>query len=282
MIDRLLQLYAHAPEHPAKLRLFAFLHRVLKRNRRLVLTVNDGLRFTLDPNDHVERCLIFDDWHEELTTRFLTANLRAGETVLLAGAHIGYHVLHSARAVGPTGRVLACEPQPPSVERTLLHLRMNAPPGQIVVVAHAVGDETCYLPMDEPPSGNSGMATLLTAPTGAPYHAYVDTIENVLRRLGWQNLDVLLLDTEGFERRALAGLGSHRPRLMILESDPRHHERLGESQLAFFDFVRSLGYTLHDTLGRPVLEAGFYPETNLVAVRCDQASPQWTVYRPRR
>ena len=35
MIDRLIQLYAHAPEHPAKLRLFAWLYRLLKGRRRV-------------------------------------------------------------------------------------------------------------------------------------------------------------------------------------------------------------------------------------------------------
>lgn len=33
MIDALLQRYAHAPEHPAKLRLFAWLYRILKGKR---------------------------------------------------------------------------------------------------------------------------------------------------------------------------------------------------------------------------------------------------------
>jgi FkbM family methyltransferase len=277
MIDRLIQLYAHTPAHPAKLRLFDWLVRLLKGRRRLRLSVSGGLLMDLNPHDHVERSLILYDTHEELTTRFLLANLRSGERVAIAGAHVGYHVLHAARAVGSAGRVLAFEPEPSSLARALEHVALNGLSARVKVVGHALGDGPGYVPMGIPPSDNTGEATLGSAPADTSYQVYVDTLFQAAHRLGFAPIDLLLLDVEGYERRALAGLGTLRPRLMILESDPRFHARLGEPQPEFFALVRSLGYELHSLDGSVIGAEGFYPETNLIAVRTGEPAPEWPV-----
>jgi FkbM family methyltransferase len=44
--------------------------------------------------------------------RLLAASLRQGMTVIDGGAHIGVYTLIAARGVGPTGRVIAFEPDP--------------------------------------------------------------------------------------------------------------------------------------------------------------------------
>ena len=275
MIDRLIQLYAHAPEHPAKLRLFAWLYRLLKGRRRVEVVVGGGLRMRLSPNDHIERCILFNDWHEKLTASFLMGNLRPAETALIAGAHIGYHVLLASRAVGHSGRVVACEPEPVNLVGTWNHLRLNRATANVTLVGHALGDSPCYLPMGEPPEASAGTAALLDGSDDSPYHAYIERIDTMLARLGVSRIDFLLLDVEGFERRALNGMGALRPRLMVLESDPKHHERLGEPQPEFFAFVRALGYDLHALSGEPVHAPGYYPETNLVATRHGEPPPHW-------
>lgn len=275
MIDTLLQRYAHAPGHPGKLRLFRWLYRILKGNGRVQVRVGGDLLMRLSPHDFVECGILFTGWHEPFTTRFLRRNLRPGDTVLIAGAHIGYHVLHAARAVGPAGRVLACEPEPANLLRSREHLRLNGAAGNVTLLPLALGDTAAFVPMDEPPAANTGTAALAPGSTASPYHAAVDRIDALLARLGWPTIDVLLLDIEGFESRALAGLGSHRPRYLVVESDPRHHERLGESQLGFFRALEALGYDVFDAVGGPVVAEGFYPETNLVAVRRDAPAPLW-------
>lgn len=277
MIDRLIQLYAHTPEHPAKLRIFAWLCCLLKGRRRLRLNVSGGLVMRLSPHDHVDRSLILTDSHETLTTRFINENLRPGETTVIAGAHIGYHVLQTARAVGPHGRVVAFEPEPQNLLLAREHITLNGFDSSVALLGHALGAAPGYVAMEAPPKDNTGEARLGTIPGANAYRAWVETLAAALARLAVPAFDLLLLDVEGFERQALTGLGDHRPRLMIIESDPRFHSRMAEPQADFFAFVRSLGYELHSLDGSVVHAEGFYPECNLIAVRLGEPSPRWPV-----
>jgi FkbM family methyltransferase len=280
MIDRLLQRYARSPNHPGKLRLFGWLYRALAGHRPLDLTVADGLRLQLRPGDHVESCLIFTGWHEEITTRFLRANLQPGQVALVAGANIGYYALQAARAVGASGRVVACEPAPENLAATLRHLAANQLGENVIALCSALGAVPGFLPMEPPPPGNRGSASLRTAAGGVPYQARIDTIEAIVGQFGLGCPDLVQLDVEGYEWAALRGLGPLRPRLLILESDPRDFAGPGSTQADFFAFLQDWGYALFDVTGAPVRGTGFFPENNVVAARTDRPPPHWPKLPP--
>jgi len=275
MTDRLLQLYAHAPGHPAKLRVFRWLYRAFRGDRPLDLRVAGGLRMQLRPGDFIENCLIFTDWHEELTTRFLLANLAPGNVALVAGANIGYYAMQAARAVGPAGRVVACEPAPENLAATLRHLAANQLGENVLALCLGLGAAPGFQPMAPPPPENSGLASLSASPGAAAYQARMDTIEAILRQFELRCPDLVQLDVEGYEWAALRGLGAHRPRLLILESDPRDFERQGSTQAEFFAFLRELGYALFDVTGAPIRSVGFFAENNVIATRSDLPPPHW-------
>lgn len=50
----------------------------------------------------------------------------AGATAWDVGAHVGYHTLALASLVGPTGRVVAFEPNPHNLQRLRCHLKENS------------------------------------------------------------------------------------------------------------------------------------------------------------
>ena len=62
--------------------------------------------------------------------------LTPGDTVVDIGAHIGCFALFAADRVGPTGRVIACEPDPDTCRRLERHVRLNGL-GDIVEVERA-------------------------------------------------------------------------------------------------------------------------------------------------
>jgi FkbM family methyltransferase len=274
MIDRLIQLYAHTPEHPCKLRVFGFLCRALKRGRPLDLSVADGLRLRLDPFDHVDRALVLTDWHEPLTTRFIRQNLRRGQSAFIAGAHMGYHVINAARAVGRDGRVIACEPVPETLRRAVAHLGANDCTAQVRLLNIALGAKRGVTTMSAPPPDNTGAAHV-SVDASSTIEVRVETIETLLRDAAVARLDFLLLDIEGYEIRALDGLGEFRPPLMVIECDPRLLAAAGDDPEQLIQHLHDRGYATFTLGGETVIRAAYYAEANIVAVHRDAPAPTW-------
>lgn len=275
-IDAILQAYARGPAHPCKVRCFQMLLRLLKGpNAIMRLRVGGGLEFYIDPNDHMGRGLLFRGWHEELTTTLLLENVLPSDIVCVAGVHIGYHVIHLARRV-TGGCIIGFEPAPQTMAKALANVQLNQVQNRVKLMCHGLGDTCAYIPMPEPPPSSTGAAHFRKPNAeGSGYIAYIDRLDLSMARLNVDQLDVLLLDVEGFEWLALKGLGQFRPRLIVIETDPRFHDQMGESQLDFFDYVRGLGYELHAVTGEPVKGGGWFPEGNVVAVRHGSPPVHW-------
>jgi FkbM family methyltransferase len=65
----------------------------------------------LVPNTGAAAQIYYRRFSDETTVRFLEAHVRQGDTVIDVGAHIGEYSLIAARLTGPSGRVVAVEPQ---------------------------------------------------------------------------------------------------------------------------------------------------------------------------
>lgn len=85
-------------------------------------------------------CFLRGEW-EPHVERTLRALLRPGDAAVDAGANLGYFSLAMAQAVGPSGRVDAFEPVPPTYERLAAGARANRY-AQLHTHAHALGAET--------------------------------------------------------------------------------------------------------------------------------------------
>ena len=90
----------------------------------LWLVLRDGSRVWCDPfaDRVVARSFLVNGGYEELLLAALPRLLRSGEAMIDVGACYGHVALAAARCVGPTGRVLALEPNPDA----LAFLRRNA------------------------------------------------------------------------------------------------------------------------------------------------------------
>ena len=134
----------------------------------------------------------------------LSQLVQPGDLVLDVGASFGTHALALAGAVGPTGRVVAVEPQP--AVRALLEWNVESAglSGRVQVLALAASESrgTAQLAVpDYSRRHNSGTASLLPV-------SGLDTVEVQTDRLDGLGLDacaLIKLDIEGAEESALNG-----------------------------------------------------------------------------
>ncbi len=145
--------------------------------------------------------------------RLLTAMVGPGDVVVDVGANVGASVLPFARGVGPSGRVLAFEPQPviaACLERTLA---LNGL-AQVEVRRCAVGAAAGVIDLaliDAGAPENYGAAPLRREGPGATVRTPIVALDG----LGFDRCDLLKIDAEGMDPDVIAGartlLGTFRP-----------------------------------------------------------------------
>lgn len=219
--------------------------------RPVRVQVEPGVSLLLDPSDDVGRTILISrrsEWEPEVWEE-IESTLAIGAIFLDVGAHIGYDTLKAAVRVGPTGRVVAFEPNP----RTVSLLTDNVAASQannVVVAPIACTDVEQELTLfDATAGGNSGSSSLSAENAGSARQAYTvrgRPIDDVVMELGLQRLDVLKADVEGAELLVIRGarntLKRFQPKL-VLEVVPEQLQNMGTSVEELETMLRNLGYT---------------------------------------
>ncbi|MEQ1887276.1 MAG: FkbM family methyltransferase [Bryobacteraceae bacterium] len=220
--------------------------------RPVRVEVQPGVNLLLDPNDFLGRqVLISGSWQSDV---WKSISDRLGPTAVFfdVGAHIGYDTLRGSVLVGPSGKVVAFEPNP----NTLALLRDNVSASQaanVVIQPFACGDKEGSLTLfDSTSSGNSGASSLALANAdqqsagGLPsFTVRVRRIDDVVNELGITRLDLMKIDVEGAEYMVLRGaeetLRRFHPKV-VMEIIPKQLENMHTSKDEVFAFMTKLGY----------------------------------------
>ena len=173
--------------------------------RGYLQTVNQTDAFYVSPKARH----LFPNTYEPEVFAFLRRSVPAGATCLNVGAHVGIYSLALARWVGPTGRVVAFEPNPGTADLLEQHVRRNEVTDRVTVVREAVGSlsgkQQFYatglegfsrlgMPNSESPAG----------PAPAEIVVQLTTIDAYCDRQGIEP-DWIVMDIEGYELAALEG-----------------------------------------------------------------------------
>ena len=169
-------------------------------------------------------------WEPEIVDQF-KKYVHPGDLVVDAGAYIGEHTIQLASLAGPTGRVIAFEPQLHVYEELLVNLDLNHVTNVRAELA-ALGNANTRISMDPPRETNEGATRVGRGG---------DRVE--LRTLDSYRLEhvaFMKIDVEGFEYDLLEG---------ARETIARDHPVLsieiwGKNQPRVMPFVQSLGYRL--------------------------------------
>ncbi len=201
--------------------------------RSNVKTRIGDLTMTLNPNDSVEGELLFHPHlYEREEREFLMRQLRAGDTFLDAGAHLGFFSLDAAKRVGRQGKVLAIEAHPVTHARLKENFATNQLP-QCLAVHQGLSDAPGELPLTLE-SGNSGANSFLIDRSDRSIIVKCDTLLHVLLQNGIQSIQAAKFDLEGFEFRVLKAFFQEAPRslwprFILVEHFPDQNAAVGGS-----------------------------------------------------
>lgn len=189
-----------------------------------------GAALTADPTTDLGQCLWNTGIYDLPISEVLARLIQPGDTVIDAGANVGYMTLLMAVLSGSEGRVLAFEPHPYLFERLESNLRdararLRIAPTELHNVA--LGDEpgTADLVVPREFSRNQGLARI-QADSSASASTSEDSripvpIETLDQVLGSDSAVVMKLDVEGFEPQVLRGsaraLADRRIRHVVFE-----------------------------------------------------------------
>jgi FkbM family methyltransferase len=163
----------------------------------------NGVTFRVDP--HYRHRL--GQNYDAPVAEFLRTRVKPGDLCIDVGANVGVYVLQFAHWSGPTGRVVAFEPNPGACAVLQKHVELNNLSARVEIIPAAVGAQR-------------GNATLFAAEAdgmsrlGAPNELIADRVKEITVTLmtldnacaEWQlQPDWVFIDIEGFEIEALAG-----------------------------------------------------------------------------
>ncbi|MFO0951488.1 MAG: FkbM family methyltransferase [Isosphaeraceae bacterium] len=215
-----------------------------------------GYQMTLDLAGHVGQ-MIYLGAYEREETELVHRWLRPGMTFLDVGANLGYFTLLASRRVGPSGRVIACEPSPSLHARLSETLRRNGLPVELHQIG--LGDADAVVSLYETPeSYNNPTPSMLgangsTKGVGVP----VRRLDDCLDAWSVPSVDLLKIDVEGYEPRVFAGaersLASGRVRAILCEFNDYWLRQAGSSPDELHRTLTAHGFV--DQAGAPSFAA---------------------------
>jgi FkbM family methyltransferase len=178
--------------------------------------------------------------------------LRPGTTVVDGGAHVGLYTVLASRSVGPTGRVLAFEPDPYNFA-ALEHNTRSVGTGNVELHSKAIAEAPQWASFHLS-SGTIGSSLRRRGDTAAVQDVEVTSIDAELSGLEVQAL-VIKLNIESAEPRALDGMRETLARIanvtMFVEVDPSGLREIGVEPEELVAQIERLGFQvfvirLHD------------------------------------
>ena len=186
---------------------------LLRDTGRHQVALANGLIFEVGPDSRIEKALLLstvvhpDHVWEPQTTRLLVALAGGAKHAVVGGAYIGDQVLPIAREMGPNGIVHAFEPMGDAFARLVRNLAINQV-GNVEANQLGLWDESeVQLEL----SGDLALASSAKASAqgnGSGEAVQSTTVMRYLAARGIDSIDLIMLDTEGGEERALRGAES--------------------------------------------------------------------------
>jgi FkbM family methyltransferase len=213
--------------------------------------VEPGVKMLLDPYDFVSKEILETGVWEAQSWEIIGRTLGAGATFVDIGAHIGYYSLKAAPLVGPTGRVIAVEPNPETIPKLYGNIRASGAQN-ITVEPVACSNTEATLELFAAPRANTGETSLSRANAShdgqfvTSYKVRAQPLDDILKDVGVSRVDAMKIDVEGAEYLVLKGASKTLDRdhpVILVEIVEQQLQAMGTSSRQLYDLLRSHGYT---------------------------------------
>lgn len=208
------------------------------------IDLHAGYRIWLRPNDPSMAVVRQDRAYEPHVVDRMLPMLPEGGVMVDVGASFGYFTVLAGRAVGPSGRVVACEPGPQNQTVLLLNVVTNGL-RNVEIQPVAVSDATGALLYSQ--SGANGAVSPFDGDAsglGSNDLVPARTLDDILGER--PRLDVIKIDVEGAEGLVFAGadatLRRHRPAIFFEFSPPSLASASGVDAADLLGRLAGLGY----------------------------------------
>jgi FkbM family methyltransferase len=133
---------------------------------------------------------------------------KPGDTVVDVGAHIGLYTIIASKRVGPTGKVIAIEPDPENCNLLKRNVELNRLTNVIILECAAFSSNTklkLYLPGKE--RGFTKLSTVMSNRTTTDTFLDVNgnTLDHLMLMQGLTQVNWIKIDVEGAELEVLKG-----------------------------------------------------------------------------
>jgi FkbM family methyltransferase len=225
-LSALLLRWYFGPDHPAKLRLWELVWRMLGRPR-LTIPYAENACLAVDLHDYVDHTIIREGFYEPEVWEQLSDFVVEDEVFWDIGGHIGSVSIRAAEHPG-IRTVHAFEPNPKTHQALALNLHLNP---DLPVTAHplALSNRRETRSLRPGSADNTGQARLTDADRIDPdvntsVSVRCDTVDHLVRSGALPPPTLVKLDVEGWEGEVLAGaewtLANHLPRAIVFEGNP--------------------------------------------------------------
>jgi FkbM family methyltransferase len=215
------------------------------RVKRMEVDVQ-GMKLWVDPASNFgKRILGENNYEAELTLAFREL-LEPGQTFVDVGANEGWFSMLAAKLIGPHGLVVCCEPQerlwPVIVRNVWLNDFTN-----VQLLPYAVAEERGEAVMNLYPSLNTGSSNISNSRRRWEAQQLIKLVPltDILDGLHGRHADLVKVDVEGFEHKALLSAGKHLGttiKRLVVEMHPVQLEALGSSEKQVKDLLGARGY----------------------------------------
>lgn len=223
-------------------RLFNFM-----KNIETEITFDNNIKMYLDLNDFVQRIIYLNGYYEKNETEIWKKIVKNKKVIFDIGMNVGYYsLLASKRVEVNVGKIYGFEPVSRTFERAKLNVNLNNYNNIVLnnlAISNKVGSIDINLGNDE----NWGMSSIKinNQISGLIQKAKCDTIDNYIKNLDINQIDVIKIDVEGAEPFVIDGMLNTLNRfspIILIELLKENLNEPGKEINDIYGLFKSLGF----------------------------------------